>query len=128
VYSWPEAIAKAKAAAEILKTRISDLGLRFEKIHSEVIGANACHGGLTDRENSEIPEVMLRFAVQGPDENDVKRFTREMAPLVLGGPPFATAYAGGKGEVSDVYGYWPSLIDRSLITPKLSYISTSDLK
>lgn len=128
VYSWPEAIAKAKAAAEILKTRISDLGLRFEKIHSEVIGANACHGGLTDRENSEIPEVMLRFAVQGPDENDVKRFTREMAPLVLGGPPFATAYAGGKGDVSDVYGYWPSLIDRSLITPKLSYINTSDLK
>jgi hypothetical protein len=128
VYSWPEAIAKAKAAAEILRTRIRDLGLRFEKINSEVIGANACHGSLTDLENPEIPEVLLRFAVQGPEEKDVKRFTREMAPLVLGGPPFATAYAAGKGDVSEVYGYWPSLIDRELITPKVSYISTSDLK
>jgi phage tail protein X len=123
VYSWPEAIAKAKAAAEILRTRISDLGLRFEKVHAEVVGANACHGPLTDRDNPEIPEVLLRFAVQGPHEKDVKRFTREMAPLVLGGPPFATAYSGGKGDVSEVYGYWPSLIPRSAVKPVVEYFS-----
>ena len=123
VYSWPDAIAKAKAAAEILQTRIKDLGLKFEKTHAEVIGANACHGTLTDNDNPDIPEVMLRFGVQGPHEKDVKRFTREMAPLVLGGPPFATAYSGGKGDVSEVYGYWPSLIDRGQIAPKVEYLS-----
>jgi phage tail protein X len=123
VYSWPEAIAKAKAAAEILRTRISDLGLRFEKVHAEIVGANACHGPLTDRDNPEIPEVLLRFAVQGPHEKDVKRFTREMAPLVLGGPPFATAYSGGKGDVSEVYGYWPSLIPRGAVKPVVEYFS-----
>jgi len=122
VYSWPEAIAKAKAAADILRTRINDLGLRFEKVRAEVIGANACHGSLTDIDNPDIPEVLLRFAVQGPHEKDVKRFTREMAPLVLGGPPFATAYSGGKGDVSEVYGYWPSLIPRSDITPTVEYL------
>jgi hypothetical protein len=123
VYSWPEAISKAKAATEILHTRIKDLGLRFEKVHAEVIGANACHGALTDSNNPDLPEVMLRFAVQGPHEKDVKRFTREMAPLVLGGPPFATAYSGGKGDVSEVYGYWPSLIDRTEIRPQVEYLS-----
>lgn len=122
VYSWPDAIAKAKAAAEILRIRIQDLGLQFEKIHSEVIGANACHGQLTDSNNELIPEVMLRFVVQGYHERDVKRFTREMAPLVLGGPPFATAYSGSKGDVSEVYGYWPSLIDRAEITPRVEYL------
>jgi hypothetical protein len=122
VYSWPEAIAKAKAAAEILRIRIQDLGLQFEKTHSELIGANACHGQLTDTNNESLPEVMLRFAVQGPHERDVKRFTREMAPLVLGGPPFATAYSGGKGDVSEVYGYWPSVIDRAEITPQVEYL------
>jgi hypothetical protein len=126
VYSWPEAIAKAKAAAAILRTRISDLGLQFEKINAEVIGANACHGALTDHDNPAIPEVLLRFGVQGPLEKDVKRFTREMAPLVLGGPPFATAYAGGKGDVSEVYGYWPSLIERSQISPKVEYLSCKE--
>lgn len=123
VYSWPEAIAKAKAAAAILQTRISDLGLRFEKTHAEIIGLNACHGALTDRDNPDIPEVQLRFAVQGPHEKDVKRFTREMAPLVLGGPPFATAYSGGKSDVSEVYGYWPSLIARSAVTARVTYFS-----
>jgi hypothetical protein len=127
VYSWPDAIEKAKAAAEILKTRINDLGLNFEKVHSEVIGANACHGELTDRANPDLPEAMLRFAVQGSNEKDVKRFTREMAPLVLGGPPFATAYSGGKGDVSEVYGYWPSLIDRNLVASTVDFISTADL-
>jgi hypothetical protein len=121
VYSWPDAIAKAKAADGILRARIRDLNLQFEKIHAEVIGANACHGHLTDRDNPEIPEVMLRFAVQGASERDVKRFTREMAPLVLGGPPFATSYAGGKGDVSEVYGYWPSLIPRSMVKAALRY-------
>lgn len=123
VYSWPEAIAKAKAAADILRARIQDLGLCFEKIRAEVVGANACHGALTDTDNPDIPEVLLRFAVQGQHEKDVKRFTREMAPLVLGGPPFATAYSGGKGEVSEVYGYWPSLIARSSVTTKVEYFS-----
>lgn len=123
VYSWPDAIAKAKSAAAILHTRIKDLGLTFEKTHAEVIGANACHGALTDSDNPTIPEVMLRFCVQGPHEKDVKRFTREVAPLVLGGPPFATAYSGGKGDVSEVYGYWPSLIERTQITPRVEYLA-----
>ncbi|MFO0416551.1 MAG: acyclic terpene utilization AtuA family protein [Pseudomonadota bacterium] len=121
VYSWPEAIEKAKAASDILKARIAQLGLKFEKINAEIIGYNACHGALTQRPNPDIPEVMLRFAVQGSQEKDIKRFTREMAPLVLGGPPFATAYAGGKGDVSEVYAYWPSLIARERVTPEINY-------
>lgn len=123
VYSWPDAIAKARAATEILQTRIKELGLDFEKTHAEIIGVNACHGALTESNDPQIPEVMLRFAVQGLNERDIKRFTREMAPLVLGGPPFATAYSGGKGDVSEVFGYWPSLVDRASIQTKIDYLS-----
>lgn len=91
---------KAKAAAEILQIRIKDLGLDFEKTHAAVIAVKACPGTLTDNDNPHLPEVMLRCGVQGPRETDVKRFTREMVPLVLGGLPFATVYSGGKGDVS----------------------------
>ena len=123
VYSWPDAYKKAKSAEQILKTRIKNLGLQFDKIHAEVIGVNACHGKLTEKDNPELPEVMLRFAVQGTNEKDVKRFTREMAPLILSGPPFATAYAGGKGDVSEVYAYWPSLIERDSVQTKVLYFT-----
>lgn len=124
VYSWPDAYKKAKAAEQILKTRIKDLGLNFDKIHAEAIGINACHGQLTDFDNPEIAEVMLRFAVQGKNEKDVKRFTREVAPLVLSGPPFATSYAGGKGDVSEVYAYWPSLVPREKINTEIKYYNS----
>jgi hypothetical protein len=124
VYSWPDASKKARVAEGILRERIKDLGLSFEKTRAEIIGVNACHGALTDRDNPDLPEVMLRFGVQGRKQSDVKRFTREMAPLVLGGPPFATSYAGGKGDVSEVYAYWPSLVDRTTIHTQVEYYSS----
>jgi len=122
VYSWPEAFEKAKIASKIIDKRISTLGLSFEKTHSEIVGANACHGALASQDNSELAEVTFRYAVQGKSKEDVKRFTREVAPLILSGPPFATAYAGGKGNVTDVFGYWPTLIDRKKINTTVSVV------
>jgi hypothetical protein len=42
----------------------------------------------------------------------VERFTRELAPLVLTGPPSVTGFAGGRPAVEEVVAYWPALIDR----------------
>src|SRR5229473_4254696 len=44
VYAWPDAYEKAKAADRILRTRLDRLGLRFDQILTEYIGANATHG------------------------------------------------------------------------------------
>jgi hypothetical protein len=45
----------------------------------------------------------------------VERFTREIAPLVLTGPPSVTGFAGGRPAVEEVVAYWPALIDRSQV-------------
>ena len=42
----------------------------------------------------------------------VERFTREIAPLVLTGPPSVTGFAGGRPRVEEIVAYWPALIDR----------------
>jgi len=47
VYSWPEAYDKARAADRILRKRLKDLGLEFEQILTEYVGANATHGRLS---------------------------------------------------------------------------------
>jgi hypothetical protein len=45
----------------------------------------------------------------------VERFTREIAPLVLNGPPSVTGFAGGRPKVEEIVAYWPALIDKQVI-------------
>jgi len=117
VYSWPEAYDKAKAADRILRTRLKDLGLEFEQVLTEFVGVNATHGPLAGPPNPEAPEVQLRIGVRARDRAPVERFTREIAPLVLTGPPSVTGFAGGRPQVEEVVAYWPALVDRREIEP-----------
>jgi hypothetical protein len=117
VYSWPEAYDKARAADRILRARLKDLGLEFEQILTEYVGVDATHGALSGPPSPDIPEVQLRVGVRARDKAPVERFTREIAPLVLTGPPSVTGFAGGRPEVQEVVAYWPALIDRRMVEP-----------
>jgi hypothetical protein len=117
VYSWPEAYDKAKAADRILRQRLKDLGLSYEQILTEFVGADATHGRLAGPASPEAPEVQLRIGVRAREKAPVDRFTREIAPLVLTGPPSVTGFAGGRPQVEEVVAYWPALIDRREIEP-----------
>jgi hypothetical protein len=113
-YGWPDAYKKARLAAQILETRLDRLGLKFAAIHSEFVGANACHGELLSGEPSpDLAEVTLRMGVRGPDAAAVERFTRELAPLALNGPPVVTYPASGKPKVEEIVAYWPALIPKT---------------
>ncbi|HEX9083652.1 MAG TPA: acyclic terpene utilization AtuA family protein [Gemmatimonadaceae bacterium] len=121
VYVWPDALEKARLADKILRERLDRLGLRFERILSEFVGATATHGHLAgDQRNA--PEVQLRFGVRGPDRAAVERFTREIAPLVLNGPPSVTGFAGGRPKVEEIVAYWPALIDKSVVKTRVDII------
>ncbi len=115
-YAWPDALEKAKAADQILRTRLADLGLKFEEIRSEFMGYNSCHGPLSAVPN-EINEVVLRFGVRGHDHKAVERFGMELAPLILTGPPAVTGFAGGRPKPSEVIAYWPALMPKSAVKP-----------
>ena len=117
VYSWPDAYEKARAADRILRERLADLGLEFEQILTEFVGANATHGTLSGPPDPEAPEIQLRVGVRSPERAPVERFTREIAPLVLTGPPSVTGFAGGRPAVEEVVAYWPALIDRKQVEP-----------
>ena len=122
VYAWPEALAKAQAADRILRERLDRLGLKFDRVLTEFVGANATHGALAG-ETRDAPEVQLRFGVRGTDRAAVERFTREIAPLVLNGPPSVTGFAGGRPKVEEIVAYWPALVDKSVVKPKVEIIS-----
>ncbi|MBK6495232.1 MAG: DUF1446 domain-containing protein [Gemmatimonadetes bacterium] len=119
VYSWPEAYDKAKAADKILRKRLATLGLSFEQILTEYVGVDATHGKLAGEPRDDIAEVMLRVGVRGTDKAAVERFTREIAPLVLTGPPSVTGFAGGRPAVEEIVAYWPALVAREKIEPRV---------
>lgn len=118
VYSWPDAAEKAKAAGEILKKRLDLLGFQFDEYNAEYIGMNSCHGHLADKVD-DYPEVMLRVSVRGSDKKSMTGFGMEIAPLILTGPPAVTGFAGGRPKPSDIVAYWPALIPKTVISPKV---------
>ena len=119
VYSWPDAYAKARAADEILRARLERLGLRFEQILTEFVGANATHGHLAGEPSADLPEVQLRVGVRDANRASVERFTKEIAPLILTGPPGVTGFAGGRPKVEEIVAYWPALIPKTEIETRV---------
>ena len=124
VYSYPDAFQKAKAADQILRKRLKRLGLEFDVILTEFVGVNATHGHLSGDPDPNIPEVQLRIAVRGRKKEDVARFTKEIAPLILTGPPAVTGFAGGRPKVEEIMAYFPALIPKELIKTKVEIIES----
>jgi hypothetical protein len=121
VYSSPEALEKAREADRIVRRRLEKLGLAFDEIYTEYLGVDACHGRAAPRA-SQTPEVQLRIGVRGQDRSAVERFTRELIPLVLSGPPGATGYGEGRPPVREIVAYWPALIPRGELHPRVELV------
>lgn len=119
LYTWPDAVEKARTADATLRRRFERLGYRFDDVHTELVGWNAGHGPLSGPPPEDASEVQLRVAVRSTDRASVEAFSREMAPLVLTGPPSVTGYAGGRARVQALVAFWPALIPRSAVDPHL---------
>lgn len=121
VFSWPDALDKARVSDRIVRERIAKLGLEFDAVHTEFFGVNACHAHLA-APNPDPPEVQLRIGVRGQNKEHVERFTRELIPLVLSGPPGATGYGEGRPAVREIVAFWPALLPREEIASRVEVI------
>ena len=90
------------------------MGLTFDALLTEFVGVSATHGPLSNAPQ-DPPEVQLRVGVRSPDRKTIERFTREIAPLVLNGPPSVTGFAGGRPKVEEIVAYWPALVDKRVV-------------
>ncbi len=79
-------------------------------------------GRIAHARSGDPPEVQLRIGVRSQDRPAVERFTREMVPLVLSGPPTGTGYGEGRPEVREVVAYWPALVPRAAVQPRIEVI------
>ena len=120
VISGPHAVNKARLSGEIILDRLRQAGFTPEESLVELLGAGALLPGQAPA--VDPPEVVLRVAVRDRSRAVVERFTREFAPLVTSGLPGTTGYTTGRPAVREVFAFWPALIAKSAVTPKVELL------
>ena len=101
-----------------MRKRIQYLGLEFDEIHTEFLGYNACHG-TTAPPIPDPNEVVFLIGVRGHNKKHLETFANEIVPLVLTGPPAVTGFGGGRPRVREVIAYWPALLRKEAVSPKV---------
>ena len=109
-----DCVAKARAAADIIFTRLRAGDVELEHTHVECLGAGEAVPGL-HAPPADLREVLLRITVRDPRQEAVERFTRELAPLATSGPAGLAGYTAARGTVRPVFAYWPTLVPKRLV-------------
>ena len=113
IISGPDAAAKARAFAELFWKRV---GQTFTATHTELVGHSACWGPLAPA--NEPPEVLLRLSVRDADRSKIEAFSKLVPAVILSGPP-GVAVTGGRPQAQEVVAYWPALVPRDRVKPRL---------
>lgn len=116
IVSGPDAYSKARKIKDIFWNR---LGVSYQKQNTEYVGFNACHLNLATP--NEPNEILIRFSVYDEDREKLESFSKNIAPLILSGPP-GMAVTGGRPRISQVITYWPALIRKDLVKSRLKIL------
>jgi Acyclic terpene utilisation family protein AtuA len=109
LFSWPDALEKARRGEQIIRKRLELLGVEPLELEFGYLGVNALHGPAAP-EPGEMNEVGLRVAGKCRTREDAEAIKREATHLwTLGG--IGTGYsspAQPRGSVA----LWPTLVPR----------------
>jgi hypothetical protein len=120
-----DAEKKARAAGALVLERTLRAGFTFADSLVECLGAGDVAPGVV-KATQNLWEVVLRVTVRDPNRLTVERFCRELAPLITAGPPGIAGYASGRPSPRPAFRYWPALIPRSLVEPRVQVRSAEE--
>ncbi len=121
IYTWPDCVTKAQASAELVRRRLEKLGIQYRDVQVSIFGSNAVHGGMS-HEVEDPNEVYLRMAFLVDDAETADRIAREMVTHVLCGIPTSCMMETGRPAVHKQIVFWPSLIPKSAIRPRVDVL------
>lgn len=123
VVSGPDVVAKGRVFADMFWDRVGTDGLIDYR--TDYVGYNACWGE-SAAPDIEPNEIILRFSARSETKDRLAVMSRELAGLILAGPPGVTVF-GGRPAIAPAYGYWPALIERNRVTARLIAGDTESL-
>jgi hypothetical protein len=109
----PNALARARATADVLLRRLGMRGLRV-RARVDLIGVASVHdsdGGFLWRsyDGPELPDIRIRLAVEGEHRDDCDQAAREVLALLCCGP---AGTGGARWRVT------PRILTRSYLVPR----------
>ncbi len=117
----PDAEKKALLCGKIIRERLRRINMYPEHSYAEVLGTGALVPGVLANRPQPV-EVVLRMTVRDSRRAVVERFAKEFAPLVASGPPGVTGYTSGRPPVREVFAYWPALVAKTVVSPKVTLL------
>ena len=114
-YAGPNAVAKAKWAAQIVQQRLADAGWRYTEERVDLIGMSSLHG-LPD-ERPEPYEVRLRLALRTDDRTAAEAVGHETRALHVNGP--GSGAGGSDPVVREVLAVQSVLVPRGWVDPQV---------
>lgn len=121
-----DAELKARHCGAIVLDRLRRAGYVLRETTVECLGVGDVAPGVPISANRlDLMEVVLRIAVADDSRAAVEKFSKELMPLITAGPPGTTGYAEGRPKVHPVFRYWPCLIDRGKVQPRVSLIDAA---
>lgn len=116
IVSGPQALTKCQWIADSFWKR---LGLDFQEVSTEMVGYNACHRHLVPP--ADPPEILLRLGAKDPKKSQIETFAKQFTSLLLSTAP-GVAMVGSRPRIQEVIAYWPTLVPKREITPRVVLI------
>ncbi|MCX6130126.1 MAG: DUF1446 domain-containing protein, partial [Proteobacteria bacterium] len=119
--SGPNARRKAETFAKIFWQRCPG---PFVETLTEYVGFNACHRSLIHKDEGN--EILLRLGARAHDEQPLRQFGKMVPSLILSGPP-GVAVIGGVPKATKVMSYWPALMPKEAVHPRIALYENGEL-
>jgi hypothetical protein len=118
---------KAEACGEIIIERCKLAGYELDRTLIELLGFGAGVPGAWFWRKYQTPgELVLRVTAHDQRREAVECFAKQFAPLITSGPAGLAGYAAGRPQVRSVFAYWPTLVPKSLVQPKVEVRSAKE--
>lgn len=120
-----DCLAKADACAAIVFRQLAAEGIEIADALVEKLGAGEAVPGV-DQPPEGLREVMLRITVRHESRAAVERFAEMLVPLATSGPAGLAGYAALRPVVRPVFSYWPTLVPKDLLEPRVQVKPAKD--
>ena len=111
---------KAEECGRIILERCKLAGFELARSHVELLGFGGGVPGTWFWRKYQTPgELVLRVSAHDPRREAVECFSKQFAPLITSGPAGLAGYAAGRPQVRPVFAYWPTLVPKSAVQPRI---------